>query len=156
MSRAARLDVIVNLGGFADVDAPELARAVRHTLRSQGVVEGELSLTLLDDAAIRALNRSYLGHDSPTDVLAFVLGPGPSLLGDVYVGAEQAGRQAAELGISLDEELVRLAVHGALHVLGHDHPEGEGRERCPMFELQESLVREIRGPAPSRHPRPSR
>ena len=144
MSDALEPDIIVNLGDFADADAAELERAVRHTLASQGVGAAEISLTLLDDAEIRALNKSFLGHDRPTDVLAFSLGPGPALLGDVYVGAEQARRQADELGISLAEELVRLAVHGTLHVAGHDHPEGEERERSPMFALQEALVREIR------------
>jgi probable rRNA maturation factor len=144
MSDALEVDIIVNLGDFPDADAAELERAVRHTLASQGVGAAEISLTLLDDAEIRALNKSFLGHDRPTDVLAFSLGPGPALLGDVYVGAEQARRQAAELGISLAEELVRLAVHGTLHVAGHDHPEGEERERSPMFGLQETLVREIR------------
>ncbi len=61
------------------------------------------------------------------------------------MGVDQARRQAAELGVPLDEELVRLAVHGTLHVLGHDHPEGPGREESPMFALQEALVRAIRG-----------
>jgi probable rRNA maturation factor len=63
----------------------------------------------------------------------------------VYVGAEQAARQAAEAGVGVGEELVRLAVHGTLHVLGHEHPEGDGREESPMFALQEALVREITG-----------
>jgi len=144
MSDAIELDITVNLGDFPDADAAELEHAVRLTLASQGIGAAEISLTLLDDAEIRALNKSFLGHDRPTDVLAFSLGPGPSLLGDVYVGAEQAHRQAAEFGISLTEELVRLAVHGTLHVAGHDHPEGEEREQSPMFALQEALVREIR------------
>ncbi|HSW31087.1 MAG TPA: rRNA maturation RNase YbeY [Longimicrobiales bacterium] len=144
MSAGPALDVTVNADGFAWADSAELERAVRRTLASQGVRDGELSLTLLGDEAMRDLNRRYLAKDRPTDVLAFALGPGPALLGDVYLGAEQARRQAAELGIPLEEELVRLAVHGTLHVLGHDHPEGAGREESPMFALQEALVREIR------------
>ena len=61
-------------------------------------------------------------------------------MGDVYLGVEQAARQAAEEGVPLAEELVRLAVHGTLHVLGHDHPEGEERLHSPMFVLQEEIV----------------
>ena len=64
-------------------------------------------------------------------------------VGDVYVGIEQAGRQAAEHGVPLDEELVRLAVHGTPHVVGHDHPEGPERLESPMFVLQERLVRDV-------------
>ncbi|RMH15027.1 MAG: rRNA maturation RNase YbeY [Gemmatimonadetes bacterium] len=121
-----------------------MERAVRHALASAGVTEAEVSLTLLDDAGIRELNRRYLERDRPTDVIAFTLSaPGEPVLGDVYVGAEQAARQAADAGLPLTEELVRLAVHGTLHVLGHDHPEGPERLESPMFRLQESLVAEL-------------
>jgi probable rRNA maturation factor len=58
----------------------------------------------------------------------------------VYVAPEVAARTAAELGISEEEELVRLVVHGILHLLGHDHPEGDDRYASPMFRLQEELV----------------
>jgi probable rRNA maturation factor len=162
VSTGDALDVAVNTDSFDAVDAAELERAVRLTLASQGTEDGEVSLTLLDDVGIRALNLRYLGKDQPTDVIAFTLGPGPALLGDVYLGVEQARRQAVELGVPLAEELVRLAVHGTLHVLGHDHPEGPEREESPMFALQEVLVREIRGgaagsaPAVRRDPRKPR
>lgn len=146
MSGAGSLEVTVNAEGFEEADAPELARAVHHTLSSEGVRDVELSLTLLDDAGIQDLNRRFLARDCPTDVIAFALRPGPALLGDVYLGVEQARRQALDLGIPVAEELVRLAVHGTLHVLGHDHPDGEGREESPMFARQEALVRELRGP----------
>jgi probable rRNA maturation factor len=137
-------DVTVNADGFEWADCAELERAVRHALAHEGVADGEVSLTLVGDGAIQALNRQYLSRDRATDVLAFALGPGPAVLGDVYVGVDQARRQAVELGVPLEEELVRLAVHGTLHVLGHDHPEGAGREQSSMFALQEALVREIR------------
>lgn len=141
------VDVTVNVDEGTAADVGELERAVRHTLASQGVEEAELSLTLLDDEGIQDLNRRYLAKDRPTDVIAFTLGKEPVLLGDVYLGYDQAGRQAGELGVPLDEELVRLAVHGTLHVLGHDHPDGPEREESPMFALQEALVRELRGGA---------
>ena len=144
MSAGGAPDVTVNAAGFDWADCGELERAVRRTLASQGVEDGEVSLTLLGDEAMRELNRRYLAKDRPTDVIAFALGPGPALLGDVYLGAEQARRQAEELGVRQAEEMVRLAVHGTLHLLGHDHPVGSGREESPMFALQEALVREIR------------
>jgi len=130
----------VNPGDFTDAPQPLLESAVRLTLDDQGVGAAEISLTLLDDQAIGALNRQYLGKDRPTDVIAFSLGDGPGVLGDVYLGVDQARRQAQEFGVTLEEELVRLAVHGTLHVLGHDHPAGPERTQSPMFVLQERLV----------------
>ena len=115
---------------------------MRHTLADQGVEAAEVSVTLMGDDDIRSLNREYLERDAPTDVIAFSLGDG-DVLGDVYVGFERARSQASELGIPLTQVLVRLAVHGTLHVLGHDHPEGPERTESAMFELQERLVSEV-------------
>lgn len=121
-----------------------LVQAVRATLRSESVAEAEVSVTLLDDAGMRDLNRRYLARDTATDVLAFSLAEeGEMPLGDVYVGHEQARRQAREHGVSPAEELVRLVVHGTLHVLGHDHPEGPERSESPMYRAQEALVRAV-------------
>ena len=141
----ARLEVTVNVGDFEEAPEALLGIAVRRTLEDAGRERAELSLTLLDDEAIRAMNRDYLERDRTTDVIAFSLGDGEAVLGDVYVGCEQAARQAEEHGVGLDEELVRLAIHGTLHVLGHDHPEGEGRVESAMYRLQERLVAEVVG-----------
>ena len=140
---ASELRIHVNLGAFTEAPAALLERAVRETLSAEGQSAGEISLTLLGDDAVRELNKGYLGKDHPTDVISFSLGDGAELLGDIYVGMPQARRQAAELGVDLNEELVRLAIHGVLHVLGHDHPEGPERERCPMYALQEAYLKSI-------------
>ena len=139
------VDVAIDLGCFPRVSASVLERAVRHTLQAEGVEEGEVSVALLDDAAIHALNRDHLGHDRTTDVLAFALhDAGEPLLGDLYLGATQARWQASEEGIDEVEELVRLAVHGTLHVLGWDHPqEPDAQMGCPMWVRQEALVAEM-------------
>ena len=121
-----------------------LRSAVEMVLRNAGLSEGEISLTLLDDDSIRALNRTHLRKDIPTDVLSFALYEGDeAVLGDVYVGYEQASLQAVEAGISVKEELARLSIHGTLHVLGYDHPDTEARSSSEMFILQERLVRKL-------------
>jgi probable rRNA maturation factor len=118
---------------------------VRATCHSLDIEDAELSIALVDDAVIGALSRAHLGTDGPTDVLAFALyQQGEPVLGDVYVGLEQARRQAADAGVSLREEVVRLVVHGTLHVLGWDHPEDAGaRAQSAMYARQEALVREV-------------
>ena len=121
-------------------------RAARTVLEAEEAAELELSLTLLDDDAIRTLNRDWLGHDRPTDVIAFALGPGDAEpLGDVYIGVERAVDQAREAGVPVREELVRLVVHGTLHVLGYDHSDGADRTAGEMWRRQETLVQRILG-----------
>lgn len=139
------MTVLVEVGDYASVDADALEEAVRRTVMREGGEVVEISLALLGDDDIRDLNDRFLGHDRPTDVIAFTLGEDAERVGDVYIGVDQARRQAAEHGIPLDQELVRLAVHGTLHVLGHDHPDGEDRYDSPMFVLQERIVAELTG-----------
>lgn len=89
--------------------------------------EAELSLVITDDADIAELNRDYLGRVGPTNVLAFAMGEGemaglnPGLLGDVVISVETAAREAADNDLDPEEHLMRLIVHGLLHLLGHDH-----------------------------------
>ena len=117
--------------------------AVRAALESAGDPEAEISVTLVGDDRMRGLNRTYLSEDRTTDVLSFSLGEEGQVLGDVYVSVPQARRQARESGVDVEEELVRLAVHGTLHVLGHDHPEGPERWQSPMFRRQEAIVHAV-------------
>jgi len=141
--KAPELLIHVNVGAFDQAPASLLEQAVRHTVSGEGRSVGEVSLTLLDDDAIQALNRDYLGKDAITDVISFSLGEEGELLGDVYVGGSQAERQAADLDVPLDEELARLAIHGVLHVLGYDHPAGPEREHSPMYSLQEEYLQGV-------------
>lgn len=115
-------------------------RAARATLEARGIGEAEVSLALLDEAAMAALNGRWKGREAPTDVLAFALHEnGDPPLGDVYLGWEQAARQAADVGEPVTRELARLAIHGTLHVLGFDHAE-EDRESSEMWAHQESIL----------------
>ena len=90
---------------------------------------------------MRRLNAEHKGHDRPTDVLTFALDrPGGQAVGDVYICAWVARREARARGIPLREELIRLVVHGTLHALGRDHPEGPERTRSAMWRRQERYV----------------
>ena len=130
------------LGGALDPAVEALLeRAVVAAARARDVAEAEVSLTLLADPAIADLNHRFLGHDGPTDVIAFALyDEGETPVGDVYLGYQQALRQAGEHALPVEQELARLAVHGTLHVLGQEHPEGDDRVDSPMWSLQERIV----------------
>ena len=138
------LEVAVNVGEdvTAPVDPARVEAAVLHVLRAEGVGEAEISIALVGDAQIAELNEQYLDHEGPTDVITFALHEADEPpLGDVYVGVDQALRQAAEYGATPAEEVLRLAVHGTLHVLGYDHPDGAERTGSEMFTRQEELLR---------------
>lgn len=142
----AGVDVHLNRAGGEDgadalpADPATLERAVRLALESADrPLRGEVSVTFLPADEMASLNREYLDREGPTDVVAFELGGGDALLGDVYVCPEVADRAADREGIDPREETVRLVVHGVLHVLGHDHPEDD-RWSSPMYRLQERLV----------------
>jgi probable rRNA maturation factor len=98
-----------------------LHRAVVCTLRSHAREAAILSVALVDDAQIAALNAQFLGHAGPTDVISFDLSDGKGMLdGELVLSVETATRQSAARGHSLEAELMLYAVHGTLHLLGFD------------------------------------
>jgi probable rRNA maturation factor len=120
-----------------------LRRAVQAVLEDRRIGAAEISVTLLDDAAMAAMNGRWKGRDDPTDVLAFALyAEGESPLGDIYVGASQAADQARAAGEPAERELARLAIHGTLHILGLDHPESD-REGSELWHHQERILKGI-------------
>jgi probable rRNA maturation factor len=89
------------------------------------------------------LNRAFLSRDGTTDVISFGLtrsGDTQPVIGDIYVCPRVAERNAKNLGIPSKDELARLVIHGTLHILGYDHPEGEGRTRSAMWKRQERIL----------------
>ncbi len=101
----------------------------------------EVSVTFVGRERMRRLNAEYKGHDHPTDVLSFALEPPAGLrLADLYICGDVAKREARARRIPVRQELIRLVVHGTLHALGYDHPEGDGRERSAMWRRQERYV----------------
>ncbi len=122
------------LRGLPALDRRRLRGRVQRMLRALEMPDAEISISLVDDSAISELNAAYRKKQGATDVLSFSLLEGEhserrgALLGDVVVSLETAARQAARGGRSLDQEVMRLLIHGALHLLGHDHEHaGEAR-----------------------------
>ncbi|HLG19283.1 MAG TPA: rRNA maturation RNase YbeY [Bdellovibrionota bacterium] len=128
----------------------DLARRLRCTLlralRHIRLKNTEVSLALVSDRKIQRLNRRYRKTNRPTDVLSFAQEESPKhgarLLGDIVLSVQSARRQAHERKCSLEEECDLLAVHGLLHLLGHDH--ATAKEATVMFGLQDRILRGIR------------
>jgi probable rRNA maturation factor len=114
-----------------------VVEAVLEAERRQGLV----SVTFLGRDSMQRLNAAHKGHDRPTDVLTFALGGQKGqVIGDVYICPWVARREARARGIPLREELIRLVVHGTLHAVGREHPEGPDRTRSAMWRRQERYV----------------
>jgi probable rRNA maturation factor len=117
---------------LTDVPA-DLRRAAAAALAAAGVDEGHLAVEIVDEARIRELNRDHRGKDAPTDVLAFPIDgsepvAGPRELGDVAICPERCS------------DVAEAAVHGVLHLCGHDHEADEGE----MLALQARVLAGLR------------
>lgn len=145
------LDVDVATNGVrSPLSRRAIVEAARTTLRAERVRHALLSITLLDRPSIARMNRRHLGHAGETDVISFAFarssGAEP-VIGDVYIAPEVGRDNARTRGAPVREELTRLVVHGTLHVLGYDHPDGDDRECSPMWARQERIVRRLTRPA---------
>lgn len=137
--------VSVSLGGLrSPVPASRIAHAVARVLRAERARAALISVSLVSPRTIAALNQRHLGHRGATDVIAFGFrDPEGAAIGDVYICPSVARENARAFGVRVCEELLRLVVHGTLHVLGHDHPAGEARMRSPMWRRQERHLARI-------------
>ena len=123
-----------------------LERAARAALDLSGAPDADLTIVLVDDEHIQALNRDFLGHDAPTDVLSFPADePDPETgrryLGDVVISLACAETQARERGHAVESEMQLLVVHGVLHLLGHDH--AETGEKTRMWAAQAGALERL-------------
>ena len=136
MTVEVRLDASLD-----DLDEEKVRTAVEATLKAEGR-EGDISVALVDDATIHDLNREYLAHDYPTDVLSFDLSALPGeLAGEVIVSVEYARREAAERDIDPVAETLFYYVHGTLHILGWDDESDDDRRR--MLERQRDILADL-------------
>lgn len=136
------VDVAVE-GVRAPIGRERIAEIARTALRAERVANALVSIALVDRREIARLNRAHLGHRGPTDVISFGFTRASDrdpFIGDVYIAPEVARDNARQRGVPVREELARLVVHGVLHVLGHDHPEGADREHSPMWRRQEQIL----------------
>ncbi len=143
------MSIEVNNESGVVVEEAEIVALARHVLDELRIhPQAELSVLLVDEAAMGSLHRQWMDEPGPTDVLSFPMDelrpgrdgeePQPGLLGDVVLCPAVAERQAASAGHTPHEELLLLTGHGILHLLGYDH--AEPAEKKEMFDLQRRLL----------------
>ena len=130
-----------------------IRKAAATTLQYEAFEEScEISVSIVDDAEIREINRQFRNIDRATDVLSFPMltfaegeeaqlnENGELLLGDIIISLERAKEQAKEYGHSLKREIAFLTAHSMLHLLGYDHMEPE--EETEMFRRQREILQQ--------------
>jgi len=127
-----------------------MKKAAQAVLNALAFPDGELSILIVDDTAIEALNRQYLNRSGPTNVMAFAMREGPfgelnpRMLGDVVLSVDTARTEAEQMGISTEERITQLLVHGILHLLGYDH-EASKDDALRMERQSDALLDMIKG-----------
>jgi len=117
-----------------------------------GLKDREVSLLLTDDEGIREINRLYLNKNQPTNVISFAQQEGefkeisPFLLGDIIISVETASREAELGGLTLDDELTYLFVHGLLHLIGYNHEDSSSAEEKRMFDKTKEILNYLKKP----------
>jgi probable rRNA maturation factor len=154
-SLAYRIQLKIKSAYQPQVDPAALRAAARAALKHQAArAPSEITVLIAGDNELRTLNRQFLGHDRPTDVLSFPAresdpATGRLYLGDVAISYPQARASAARGGHPVKAELQLLIVHGVLHLLGHDH--AQAAEKARMWADQAAILRRLRssitGPA---------
>lgn len=134
---------------FNDTEQKRIPRAkMQHAIeqvlrgekwRKKPIKSASVSVILVDDPTIHAMNKEFLHHDYPTDIITFPLEE-DTIDGELYISLDTAARQAAEYGVSFTNELMRLAVHGALHLVGYDDATDE--ERKEMSRLEDRYIQQ--------------
>lgn len=114
----------------------KIKRIARRVLADENIERAAINMVLIDDAYMIQLNRQYLQHDEPTDVLSFNLSDEGSELieGEIYADVDQVARQAQDYGVSFDEELARIVIHGILHLIGYDDRSHQERQNMTKKE----------------------
>jgi probable rRNA maturation factor len=140
------------------LSARTLKRDINLCIRDLQIEKLEISITLVSDITIKKLNREYRKKNKATDVLSFAMREGEfpefgaAILGDIVVSVETAGRQAAEKGKAIQEEVTFLVIHGLLHLLGYDHQTDAQERKMNRESARLSALTSKASPKPRRSP----
>jgi probable rRNA maturation factor len=125
------------------ISAARVRQLVERTLAAEKIRDALVSVAFVGPTTMSRLNKEYLRHTGPTDVISFGMrrdARNSPVIGDIYICPYVARRNAKRAGVSLRNEVERLVVHGMLHVAGHDHPDDETRTSSPMWRRQERIL----------------
>jgi probable rRNA maturation factor len=109
-------------------------RAIEEVIRNELMVSGDLNVIITNDEIIREINLKFLKHDFCTDVIAFNYNEEEVINGEIYISIDTVRRNAFEYRVRIREEVLRVIIHGVLHLIGFDDKSGEGKEEMRRME----------------------
>jgi len=126
---------IFNSSSKSRLPKKQIELGIKNTLLGESIHDATISVIYLDDDELRELNKTHLNHDYNTDVITFPLSEEEEELeGEIYISVETATIQAEQFKVTLANELLRLAIHGTLHLAGYDDSSAEQKEKMTCLE----------------------
>ena len=107
---------------------------VRRVVKESGYRKANVNVVFLNSRTMRKMNREYLSHDYGTDVISFCLERKDTLEGEIYINLDKARQQAKEYSVTFTNEVARLVIHGALHLVGYDD---KGKKKAAVMKNKE-------------------
>jgi probable rRNA maturation factor len=127
--------------GFRLKDSRRAGKVIEKVIRKQGRISDDLNFIITDDETLYKINKEFLKHDYFTDVITFNYNVDGKINGEVYISIDTVKRNAANYKVSLKSEIIRVMMHGILHLLGYD--DKEEVEKRKMKEMEEILIDEF-------------
>jgi len=121
----------------------EIKKWIEEVIRAEGKMPGDLSFIILGNEDMLEINREFLAHDYYTDVIAFDYGNGNEVTGEIYLGIETIRKNAKQYNKALIGELMRVIIHGVLHITGYD--DREEKDKRVMREKEDYYLERFRG-----------
>lgn len=107
---------------------------IKEVIASEGKKAGEISFIFCNDEYLLEINQQYLGHDTYTDIISFDNSVGNILNGDIFISTERVAENASEYGVTFEEEIIRVIVHGVLHFCGY---KDKSKEEAQLMRTKE-------------------
>ncbi|MFT3883416.1 MAG: rRNA maturation RNase YbeY [Gemmatales bacterium] len=131
---------VANQQEALELDFARIKAVARAVLQGEGITDGKVTLAFMTDTAIHALNKRFLDHDEPTDVITFPYSSKP-LHGDLAISTDTAISAAAERGHEPHEELLLYVIHGILHLVGYD--DTSDKKRTEMRKKEAEYLKQL-------------
>ena len=117
----------------------KVKKLVDTIIKSEGKTAGEISFIITSDDYLQSINREFLNHNYFTDVISFNYGFGDNIAGEIYISEDTVRRNAVEYNVDFDNEMLRVMIHGVLHLAGYD--DKTAAERQEMRQLEDKWIK---------------